>query len=62
MVNSNMPQTIVGWDSIVNIFSDLDLSVLYSWMPSDIQLAIVAGIGLIFVIAVIGIVKRFLLR
>lgn len=49
------------WNSIIGIFADIDFSVLYNWLPIDIQGVITAFIGLLVIIAFIGILKKLIL-
>lgn len=40
------------------IFSDVDFTVLYNWLPSDIQAAITGIIVVLLFLAIIGLVKK----
>lgn len=51
-----------SWLQSINIFRFVDFSVLYSWLPSSIAGAITVVLGFLFVLAVIGLIRRFLLR
>lgn len=49
------------WNSIIGIFSDVDFSVLYNWLPFDIRNVCAAFIAAIIFIAFIGLLKKLLL-
>lgn len=50
-----------AWTSFTGVFSDIDFTILYNWLPSDIQAAIGAVIAVLLVIAVIQLVKKVIL-
>lgn len=47
-------------NSIGDLFSDLDFTILYDWLPADIQAVITACIALLLVLALFGILRRVL--
>lgn len=56
---------IVEWiestvGTISGIFSDVDFTILYSWLPSDIVAVITAVIAVLLFLALFGILKRVL--
>lgn len=56
---------IVDWvqstvQTISGIFSDVDFTVLYSWLPSDIVAVISAVIVVLLFLALVGFLKRVL--
>lgn len=58
-------QDIVDWitntvETIEGIFSDVDFTVLYSWLPSDIVAVITAIIAILLFLAIFGLLKRLL--
>lgn len=58
-------QDIVDWitntvETIEGIFSDVDFTVLYSWLPSDIAAVITAIIAILLFLAIFGLLKRLL--
>lgn len=58
-------QDIVDWitntvETIEGIFSDVDFTVLYSWLPSDIAGVITAIIAILLFLAIFGLLKRLL--
>lgn len=44
--------------SDLDVFSSIDFSVLYSWLPSDIASSIQLCLGALAVLAVMGILRR----
>lgn len=44
----------------LNIFDDIDFSILYSWLPGDIASAISMCLTCLAMLAVFGIIKRIL--
>lgn len=46
---------------IGNIFADVNLSILYNWLPTDISGVITAVIGVMIVLALIGLLKKLIL-
>lgn len=50
-----------AWQSFAGIFSDIDFSVLYSWLPSDIAAVISACIVVFLFLALIGLIKKLVL-
>lgn len=42
------------------IFGDIDFTVLWNWLPTDIQTAAAAFIVILFAIALIGGIRKFL--
>lgn len=46
--------------TISGIFSDIDFTILYDWLPSDIQAVISAVIVVLFILALFGILRRVL--
>mgnify|MGYP003290956922 CR=1 FL=1 len=57
-----MPEGLSGWLSSFNVFNDIDFSILYDWLPSDVQSVIGFCLSFIFVLCVIGLIRKFLLR
>lgn len=58
-------QDIVDWiegavQTVEGIFSDVDFTILYSWLPSDIAGVITAIIAVLLFLAVFGILRRLL--
>ena len=58
-------EDIITWiestaQTVSGIFSDVDFSILYSWLPNDIVAVISAIIGVLLFLAVFGILKRVL--
>lgn len=58
-------QDIVEWiegavQTVEGIFSDVDFTILYSWLPSDIAGVITAIIAVLLFLAVFGILRRLL--
>lgn len=56
---------IIDWvestvSSISGIFGDINFTVLYSWLPSDIASVITAVIVVLLFLAIFGILKRLL--
>lgn len=56
---------IVEWvhstvEHIGDIFADVDFTLLYSWLPSDIAAVITTVIAILLVLAVFGLIKRLL--
>lgn len=56
---------IVDWientvGTISGIFSDVDFTILYNWLPSDIVAVITAVIAVLLFLALFGILKRVL--
>lgn len=56
---------IIDWvestvSSISSIFGDINFTVLYSWLPSDIAAVITAVIVVLLFLAIFGILKRLL--
>lgn len=49
------------WENITGIFSDVDFTVLYNWLPSDIRTVCTAFIAALVFIAFIGLLKKILL-
>ena len=47
-----------AFDTFAGIFSDIDFTILYSWLPSDIQDAISGIIVVLLFLAIIGLVKK----
>lgn len=61
----NSLESIVGWiedaaDSIRGIFTDIDFTLLYSWLPSDIVTVVTTVIACLLVLALFGILRRLL--
>ena len=52
-------QTVTN--NLNNIFADVDFSILYDWMPSDIQDVIFTVIAVLLVLALIGFIKKAIL-
>lgn len=50
----------VAQDIFDYIFDGIELSVLWSWLPTDIQTAAAAFIAILFAIAIINGVRKFL--
>lgn len=58
-------QGVVDWisntfDSISSIFADVDFTILYSWLPSDISSVITAIIAVLLFLALFGLLRRIL--
>lgn len=56
---------IVQWienaiEDINSVFSDVDFTILYNWLPSDIVAAITAVIAVLLFLALFGILRRLL--
>lgn len=56
---------IVEWientvEYIGNIFSDVDFTILYNWLPNDISAVITAVIAVLLFLALFGILRRLL--
>lgn len=47
-------------DSIAHIFDDIDFTILYDWLPSDIGTVITVVIGFLFILALFGLLRRLL--
>lgn len=47
--------------TIQGIFSDVDFTVLYSWLPSDIGAVITAVIAVFIFLGLIGLIKKMIL-
>lgn len=61
----NTLEGVVEWiQSIITriqgIFSDVDFTILYNWLPSDISGVITAVIAVLLFLAIFGILKRVL--
>lgn len=57
--------SIANWitdtiSNIGNIFDDIDFTILYDWLPTDIQAVITACIAFLFVLALFGLLRRLL--
>jgi len=50
-----------AWTTFAGIFSDIDFTVLYSWLPSDIANVITACIVVLLFLALIALIKRIVL-
>lgn len=48
------------FESISSIFSDVDFTILYSWLPSDIVAVITAIIAVLLFLALFGLLRRLL--
>lgn len=46
--------------TISGVFSDVDFTILYSWLPSDIAAVITAVIAILLFLAIFGILRRVL--
>lgn len=58
-------QDIVEWiegavQTVEGIFSDLDFTILYNWLPADIAAVITAVIAVLLFLAIFGILRRLL--
>lgn len=58
-------QDIVSWidgvaQSIAGLFSDVDFTILYTWLPNDIAAVITAIIVVLLFLALFGILRRVL--
>lgn len=56
---------IVDWikntvDQFKSIFADVDFTLLYDWLPNDIQTVITACIAVLLVLALFGLIRRIL--
>lgn len=49
------------WNNIAGMFSDVNFSILYDWLPADVQAVCAAVIAAMVVLALIGLVKRTIL-
>lgn len=49
------------WEQIVGMFSDVDFSILYDWLPADIQAVISTCITVLLFLALIGLIKKAIL-
>lgn len=49
------------WNNIAGMFSDVNFSILYDWLPADVQDVCAAVIAAMVVLALIGLVKRAIL-
>lgn len=61
----NALEDIVDWisdtfDRISSIFADVDFTILYNWLPSDIVAVITAIIAVLLFLAVFGLLRRIL--
>lgn len=45
-------------DRVVNIFADVDFTLLYDWLPQDIQSVISSVILVLLALALIGLIKK----
>lgn len=45
---------------VKSVFADIDFTILYSWLPSDIAAVITAVIAVLLFLAIFGIVRRIL--
>ena len=57
--------SIVEWiedtaEAIGNVFHDVDFTILYSWLPSDISTVITSVIAVLLFLALFGILRRIL--
>lgn len=50
----------VGQDIFDYIFEGIDFTVLWNWLPTDIQTAAATFIVILFVIAIINGIRKFL--
>ena len=48
------------FESISSIFSDVDFTILYNWLPSDIVAVITAIIAILLFLALFGLLRRLL--
>lgn len=48
------------FESISSIFADVDFTILYSWLPSDIVGVITAIIAVLLFLALFGLLRRLL--
>lgn len=46
------------WKSFTGVFSGIDFTVLYDWMPSDIQVVITSIIDFMLILAIILLLKK----
>lgn len=56
---------IVDWientvETIGNVFADVDFTILYNWLPSDIAAVITLVIAVLLFLALFGILRRLL--
>lgn len=56
---------VVDWientvETISGVFSDVDFTILYSWLPNDIAAVITAVIAILLFLAIFGILRRVL--
>lgn len=48
------------FSNVQSVFADIDFSILYNWLPSDIASAITACIAVLFFLAIIALVKKII--
>lgn len=56
---------VVEWvgsivSKITGVFSDVDFSILYDWLPSDVQGVITAVIAVLLFLALLGLLKKLI--
>lgn len=61
----NSIESVVDWiqntvSTIEGIFSDVNFTILYNWLPIDIATVITAIIAVLLFLAVFGILRRLL--
>lgn len=49
------------WTRVIGMFSDVDFTILYDWLPNDIQGVITAVIAVFIFLALIGLIKKAIL-
>ena len=54
--------TFEGFFGRFSVFSDVDFRILYDWLPSDIEAVITTCIAALLVLALLGLIRRFLLN
>lgn len=46
-------------DRYVAVFADVDFTILYDWLPSDVQFCITGVLVILFVLCIVGLIKKF---
>lgn len=59
-------QDVLNWvedvvDDLNGIFADVDFSILYDWLPSDVQGVCLAVLAVLIFLALIGLLKKAIL-
>ena len=58
-------ESITDWitdtfDRVNDVFTDIDFTILYSWLPADITVVISSIITVLLFLALIGLIRRIL--